>query len=55
MQVCPEDATIDLPDGLEEMVVVIPINGEKDEAESVAEEGRDKGTEGGEGGFFRDK
>src|SRR5215475_12492169 len=44
MQVGPEDLAIDPLSGVEQMMMVVPVNAEKNEAEDVSQEYRDERT-----------
>src|SRR5450631_3901672 len=55
MQVCPEDAAGHFVDGVEHVVVVVPVDADVDEAEDVAEHYRQDRLQGGKiaaGGHF---
>lgn len=46
MQVCPQDSTTNVFDGLEQMVVVVPVDAKKHETEQIAHGRRQKGLQG---------
>src|ERR1017187_3766145 len=54
VEVRPEDAAADAFGGLEEVVMVVPINADVDEAQDVAEEDGQERFQGGEVGGVRD-
>src|SRR6516164_11140574 len=53
VDVGPQHPAADMADQMKEMVVVIPVDGDVDEAQHIAEKNRYYRSEGAEGGILR--
>lgn len=53
MEIGPERRSIDALGGVEEVVMIVPVDGDHDEAEDIAQEDRKNGAESGESGTVR--